>query len=654
MSDLEKDLRLLRNLYGHHISLNILCKRCKKYTCIGCRKEPSLEDQTVSTPAAQVNNCCDRGRLFGIWVLLARFDELEVKLCRNATKQKQAKPAQHRPGDGTGYNEDEPDDLVSTLINFGHQLPASDDDDDEMPDIPDLSSILRRTDMARVDKARAELKKQPGGLDTSDPLALEQRIRDAIAHEKPKTIADFENHNRANPVTIQILQILRAFLPSREPERDFDKHPLAELFAMLRLSFVLDRVSTLLRNDSIEDMRKRSELYHAVLKVVKRIARHKELVQLLTVQRVSTKRSPCLQALAASKSPETYFSTRPSSLGSSVAACARESYRHAKVFLDLASNTAIAGDKKSRHDKDSTSLCEELISFYRKLEHAAPESIQSSKPNRDLWLAYSEANRVTFSDAILGEHTLRDQSLQALESPRGRMAALRKEIASLTTSLPHGIFLKISESRPDVMKLLMIGVAGTPYEGGRFAFDVFLPQKWPEVPPVFYFAKYMGFADPATLPFCLSLLNTWTGDASERWQPHKSTLLSLFISVQAMILGSPNPLLNEPGLDADLKTSQLIKEKNDLVQTYTVAYAMMWWIRDEASYAETGVWKEISAMYWKCRGKELIKRVVRWARSNERLKEYCEGTTRNYAKAAKMPTPPGYIDMELLLKRHFG
>jgi hypothetical protein len=121
-----------------------LCKRCKKYTCIGCRKEPSLEDQTVSTPAAQVNNCCDRGRLFGIWVLLARFDELEVKLRRNATQQKQAKPAQHRPGDGTGYNEDEPDDLVSTLINFGHQLPASDDDDDEMPDIPDLSSILSR------------------------------------------------------------------------------------------------------------------------------------------------------------------------------------------------------------------------------------------------------------------------------------------------------------------------------------------------------------------------------------------------------------------------------------------------------------------------------------------------------------------------------
>ena len=48
------------------------------------------------------------------------------------------------------------------------------------------------------------------------------------------------------------------------------------------------------------------------------------------------------------------------------------------------------------------------------------------------------------------------------------MAALRKEIASLTTSLPDGIFVKISESRPDVMKVLIVAVDGTPYESGLF------------------------------------------------------------------------------------------------------------------------------------------------------------------------------------------
>jgi baculoviral IAP repeat-containing protein 6 len=38
----------------------------------------------------------------------------------------------------------------------------------------------------------------------------------------------------------------------------------------------------------------------------------------------------------------------------------------------------------------------------------------------------------------------------------------------LTTSLPPGIFLKIGESRQDVMKVLIIEVEGTPYAGGLF------------------------------------------------------------------------------------------------------------------------------------------------------------------------------------------
>lgn len=109
-------------------------------------------------------------------------------------------------------------------------------------------------------------------------------------------------------------------------------------------------------------------------------------------------------------------------------------------------------------------MCEELVSFYRALERAAPDTIQSFKSDQDPWLAYSEAIKVTFSDAIIEEHMLKSQFLQVAESPRGRMAALRKEIAILTTSLPHGIFLKLSETRPDVMELLMIGVERTRYE----------------------------------------------------------------------------------------------------------------------------------------------------------------------------------------------
>ncbi|KAH6717835.1 hypothetical protein BKA61DRAFT_598423 [Leptodontidium sp. MPI-SDFR-AT-0119] len=468
------------------------------------------------------------------------------------------------------------------------------------------------------------------------------------------TNVDFNDHQQNRRATIKILQVLTVLLPSSDLKASFDKLPPVEIFTMLNLSFLLDHVGALLRNDSIEDMPRRNELYHAMLKFVKVMASHKNLSQQLTTERVSTKRSLGLQALATATSPAKLFNTRSTSLEPSLAACASESYKHAKAFRDLASNSAISKDGKSRQDKDSIALCEELISFYRTIRHAAPQAIQNSKPGEDAWSAYSDSHKVTFSDAVLDEHICRDQFMKIVESPRGRMAALRKEIASLTTSLPRGIFLKISETRPDVMKALIIGSDGTPYEGGLFAFDLFLPQKWPEIPPIFYFAKYMGFDDP-TEPgthinpnihrdglVCLSLLNTWRGDTFERWQPNKSTLLSLFVSVQAMILGVENPLLNFPGLDDDEKTSELIKYKNDYVQSLTVAYAMLWWITQDK--AKNSAWGKISAMYWKHKGTQLMKSAERWAQTNKCLKDYCEGS------AAGLEIPKGYIDMGLVLK----
>jgi ubiquitin-protein ligase len=51
---------------------------------------------------------------------------------------------------------------------------------------------------------------------------------------------------------------------------------------------------------------------------------------------------------------------------------------------------------------------------------------------------------------------------------KGRMNTISKEVATLTTSLPTGIFLKIAESRSDVMKVLIVGSEGSPYAGGQF------------------------------------------------------------------------------------------------------------------------------------------------------------------------------------------
>ncbi|CAG8625373.1 10153_t:CDS:2, partial [Acaulospora colombiana] len=84
-----------------------------------------------------------------------------------------------------------------------------------------------------------------------------------------------------------------------------------------------------------------------------------------------------------------------------------------------------------------------------------------------------------------------------------RSLAIARELAVLTTNLPiawdSSVFLRVDESRVDIIKALITGPEGTPYEG----------------------------------KVCLSLLGTWDGPG---WISGKSTLLQVLISIQSMIL----------------------------------------------------------------------------------------------------------------------
>ncbi|KAI0677647.1 ubiquitin conjugating enzyme family protein [Trametes maxima] len=134
-----------------------------------------------------------------------------------------------------------------------------------------------------------------------------------------------------------------------------------------------------------------------------------------------------------------------------------------------------------------------------------------------------------------------------------RSLAIAKELAVLTTNLPvawnSSIFLRVDETRVDVIKALITGPEGTPYHNGCFLFDVFLGPNYNQSPPnVKYMTTNGGkfrfnpnlYADGKV---CLSLLGTWSGPG---WIPGKSTLLQVLISIQSMIL-CDEPYLNEPG-----------------------------------------------------------------------------------------------------------
>ena len=48
----------------------------------------------------------------------------------------------------------------------------------------------------------------------------------------------------------------------------------------------------------------------------------------------------------------------------------------------------------------------------------------------------------------------------------------------------EGIFVRVYEDRMDLLRAVIVGAYGTPYQDGLFFFDFHLPLEYPDVPPV--------------------------------------------------------------------------------------------------------------------------------------------------------------------------
>ncbi|KAG4968235.1 hypothetical protein JHK87_033886 [Glycine soja] len=62
---------------------------------------------------------------------------------------------------------------------------------------------------------------------------------------------------------------------------------------------------------------------------------------------------------------------------------------------------------------------------------------------------------------------------------------IQGEWKSLEKDLPDSIFVRVYESRIDLLRAVIIGAKGTPYHDGLFFFDVFFSSGYPHVPPNF-------------------------------------------------------------------------------------------------------------------------------------------------------------------------
>ncbi|XP_045801366.1 putative ubiquitin-conjugating enzyme E2 38 [Trifolium pratense] len=168
------------------------------------------------------------------------------------------------------------------------------------------------------------------------------------------------------------------------------------------------------------------------------------------------------------------------------------------------------------------------------------------------------------------------------QNPKSWAKKIQDEWKILEKHLPETIYVRVFESRMDLLRAVIIGAEGTPYQDGLFFFDVLFPSGYPNVPPQVHYHAGGLRLNPNLYGngnVCLSLLNTWSGSRNEKWTPGVSTMLQVLVSIQGLILNA-KPYFNEPGYASTSGTqngeAQSLKynENTFILSVRTMMYTM--------------------------------------------------------------------------------
>ncbi|XP_024979927.1 probable ubiquitin-conjugating enzyme E2 26 [Cynara cardunculus var. scolymus] len=175
-------------------------------------------------------------------------------------------------------------------------------------------------------------------------------------------------------------------------------------------------------------------------------------------------------------------------------------------------------------------------------------SSMAKRDNEDVLKRYESFKKF---DTVLdhSDHFFSKQRSAVKQPPKNWAKKIQDEWRILEKDLPDTIFVRVYESRMDLLRAVIIGAEGTPYHDGLFFFDIFFPSSYPSVPPLVHYHSGGLRINPNLYncgKVCLSLINTWTGGPKERWIPGTSTMLQVLVSIQGLILNT-NPYFNEPG-----------------------------------------------------------------------------------------------------------
>ena len=411
-------------------ALGCLNQKCGGITCLGCGKKAVRGQNTKQVGEYTLDWCCERGQLFAIWCLLCRYDEYElVLLSEMDDKSKQSQ--QDRGGYGP------------------------------MP--------------SRGTRYTAGLQGEFGPYGGYSALPHPANLR----LEFKKTDSQMDN------VTKIVFNLITRLLPLSK-----GKPAPKGLFEMIELSLFQERAAQLLRNDSIQDVQERGSLYRSLIAFVEKVGGHPDTRFLIVDARYVKKRSPGLMELSIGNLDSNNGSgngkgkAKGRVIQSLEVDQSEESMSSSLLLsmknLSIQSDALLKAGKAARSGFDDASG-QELLDIAKRISNlyqmlTASQKDSSNSKNRPVsksaeWMAYHAKNRVTYHTGQVMANLRSDlqyYAQQIHDSPRGRLKALTLQMTDLHTSLPLGIFVKVAENRPDIMKCLIVGPDDTPYTGGLF------------------------------------------------------------------------------------------------------------------------------------------------------------------------------------------
>ena len=335
---------------------------------------------------------------------------------------------------------------------------------------------------------------------------------------------DADKHKEQDRLITIALNLLANLLPHPDsPDAlGLDFMPSATLTPLLLLSTLPEILSDLCRNDSVTDWAQRSDLYFAMLRVLAAICEEAGTVAVFFGERRgllwsegigkwmagegeiewTREAAPVVKTTKRKAKGPPPTSARPvlpvllvtplfslfSSLiqqatafrklaGSSDGAFGAED----SALLGICGDICDTGEKCKRtlavweqiqerervvvveNGKGKEVSADDYASFCRLHSYSQDVSLSATTDDKITWPTHKYAKEIT----------------SIAQSRRGNVAFVHlvKELAVLSTSLPSGIFVRVDESRIDVIKCLIAGPVDTPYAGGLFEFDIFIPLR---------------------------------------------------------------------------------------------------------------------------------------------------------------------------------